>query len=100
MFCNSDSCDSAICRPDYRSGPVVMAAFYFLYSPFPLFTGVSGSQTSRKLNFRFGPGVVGCSVAIKIGGDHGLLERRTTAPACQRAGAQEDRPGLARSTGS
>jgi len=30
-----------------------MEAFYFLYGPFPLFTGVSGSQTSRKLNFRF-----------------------------------------------
>jgi hypothetical protein len=99
MFCNSDSCDSAICRPDYRSGPVVMAAFYFLYSPFPLFTGVSGSQTSRKLNFRFGPGGVGCSVANKIGGDHGLLERRRAAPARQRAGAQEDRPGLARADG-
>src|SRR5215218_3135531 len=42
------------------------------------------------------PGVVGCSVATKIGGDHGLLERRTTAPAHQRAGAQEDRRGLAR----
>src|SRR5215203_2475858 len=44
-----------------------------------------------------GPGVVGCSVAIKIGGDHGLLERRTTAPAHKRAGAQEDRLGLAHS---
>src|SRR5215217_4756513 len=99
MFCNSDSCYSAICRPDSGSRPVVMAAFYFLYSPFPLFTGVSGSQTSRKLNFRFGPGVVGCSVAIKIGGDHGLLERRRKAPAYKRAGAQEDRPGLANATG-
>ena len=99
MFCNSDSCDSAICRPDSRSRPVVMAAFYFLYSPFPLFTGVSGSQTSQKLNFRFGPGVVGCSITSKIGGDHGLLERRTTAPAHKRAGAQEDRRGLARAEG-
>src|SRR5215216_4150255 len=42
------------------------------------------------------PGVVGCSVANKTGGDYGLLERRTTAPAHQRAGAQEDRPRLAR----
>jgi hypothetical protein len=99
MFCNSDSCDSAICRPDSRSRPVIMAAFYFLYSPFPLFTGVSGSQTSRKLNFRFGPGVVGYSVANKTGGDYSLLERRTTAPAYQRAGAEEDRPGLAHAAG-
>src|SRR5215213_11488837 len=46
-----------------------------------------------------GPSVVGCSVAIKIGGDHSLLERRRTAPAYQRAGAQEDRRGLARAEG-
>src|ERR671910_974956 len=32
-----------------------------------------------------------------MGGDHGLLERRTTAPARQRAGAEEDRRGLAHS---
>src|SRR5918993_709359 len=35
----------------------------------------------------------------RLGGDHGLLERRTTAPAHQRAGAQEDRPGLAHAEG-
>src|SRR5215217_9053013 len=46
-----------------------------------------------------GPSVVGCSVANKTGGDHGLLERRATAPAYQRAGAEEDRPGLAHSAG-
>src|SRR5215218_2137881 len=34
MFCNSDSWDSAICRsPEPRSRPLVMEAFYFLYSP-------------------------------------------------------------------
>jgi hypothetical protein len=44
MFCNSDSCDSAICRPELRSRPLVMGAFYFLYSPFPLCTEVHGSQ--------------------------------------------------------
>src|SRR5215208_6242781 len=47
-----------------------------------------------------GPSVVGCSVAIKIGGDHGLLERRRKAPAYKRAGAQEDRRGLAHAGGS
>src|SRR5215217_3064420 len=46
-----------------------------------------------------GLGGVGWSVAKKIGGDHGLLERRTTAPACQRAGAEEDRRGLTRAEG-
>src|SRR5829696_2995430 len=46
-----------------------------------------------------GPSVVGCSVANKTGGDHGLLERRTTAPAYKRAGAQEHRRGLARAAG-
>src|SRR5918997_29605 len=45
------------------------------------------------------PGVVGSSVANKIGGDHGLLERRRTAAACQRAGAEEDRRGLAHAEG-
>src|SRR5919112_3977390 len=44
-------------------------------------------------------GVVGSSVANKIGGDHGLLERRRTAPACQRAGTEEDRRGLAHAEG-
>src|SRR5215203_2087957 len=46
-----------------------------------------------------GPSVVRCSVANKTGGDHGLLERRRKAPAYKRAGAQEDRPGLANATG-
>src|SRR5215211_6363133 len=49
-----------------------------------------------------GPSVVGCSVAIinrRLGGDHGFLERRRKAPAHQRAGAQEDRPELARAEG-
>ena len=45
------------------------------------------------------PGVVGPSVANNIGGDHGLLERRRTAAACQRAGAEEDRSGLAHAEG-
>src|SRR5215217_5926862 len=34
-----------------------------------------------------GLSVVGCSVAIKMGGHHGLLERRRKAPAYKRAGA-------------
>jgi hypothetical protein len=42
MFCNSESCDSAIWRSEPCSRPLVMEAFYFLYSPFPLFTGVRG----------------------------------------------------------
>src|SRR5215203_2788530 len=48
MFCNSDSCDSAICRsPEPCSRLLVMEAFYFLCSPFPLFTGVRGSGILR-----------------------------------------------------
>src|SRR5918999_2734060 len=48
MFCNSDSWDSAICgSPEPCSRPLVMEAFYFLYSPFPLFTGERGSGILR-----------------------------------------------------
>src|SRR5215217_6295485 len=48
MFCNSDSWDSAIClSPEPCSRPLVMEAFYLLYSPFPLFTGVRGSGILR-----------------------------------------------------
>jgi hypothetical protein len=48
MFCNSDSWDSAICRsPEPCSRPLVMEAFYLLYSPFPLFTQVRGSGILR-----------------------------------------------------
>src|SRR5215212_4215660 len=48
MFCNSDSWDSAICRsPEPCSRLLVMEAFYFLYSLFPLFTGVRGSGILR-----------------------------------------------------
>src|SRR5215212_2471144 len=48
MFCNSDSWDSAICRsPEPCSPLLVMEAFYFLYSPLPLFTGVRGSGILR-----------------------------------------------------
>jgi hypothetical protein len=36
MFCNSDSCDSAIwLLPEPGSRPLVMKAFYFLYSLSP-----------------------------------------------------------------
>jgi hypothetical protein len=43
MFCNSESWDSAIClSSEPPSRPLVMEAFYFLYSPFPLFNGVRG----------------------------------------------------------
>src|SRR5215207_5242649 len=56
MFCNSDSCDSAICRsPEPCSRPLVMEVFYFSYSPFPLFTGVRGrismKMSSRRASF-------------------------------------------------
>ena len=59
MFCSSDNWDSAICRPESCSRPVDMEAFYFLYSPFPLFKGVRGSgvlrtsprRSSRKVAF-------------------------------------------------
>jgi hypothetical protein len=44
MFCNSDSCDSAICISVPRFRPLAMKAFYILYSPFPLFTGVRGRR--------------------------------------------------------
>src|SRR5215211_1733146 len=48
MFCNSDSCDSAICRsPEPCSRLLVMEAFYFLCSLSPLFTGVRGSGILR-----------------------------------------------------
>jgi hypothetical protein len=38
MFCNSDSCDSAMCLSEGLSLPLVMEAFYFFYSTSPLFT--------------------------------------------------------------
>src|ERR671912_132642 len=45
MFCNSDSWDSAIClSPEPCSRPLVMEAFYFLYGPLSLFTGVRGRR--------------------------------------------------------
>src|SRR5215211_8589321 len=51
--------------------------------------------------FTMPQGTVACSIILctYIGGDHGLLERRTTAAARQRAGAQEVRGGLARAAG-
>src|SRR5215213_11327114 len=67
MFCNSDSCDSAICRPEPRSRPLVMEAFYFLYSPFPLFTRVRG-ETVWKFGIALSSGchlgVKGCEEAL------------------------------------
>ena len=48
MFCSSDSWDSAMClSSEARSPPLVMEAFYFLYSPSPLFTGVRGREILR-----------------------------------------------------
>ena len=47
MFCNSDSCESAIGLSERPSGPSIMEPFYFLYSPFPLFTGVRGRWILR-----------------------------------------------------
>jgi hypothetical protein len=66
MFCNSDGYDSAIWRsPEPRSRPLVIEASYFLYSPFPLFTGVRGSGILRswvagRIVHSPGPGSVGC----------------------------------------
>jgi hypothetical protein len=37
MFCNSDSWDSAIILSEGSSRRLLMGAFYFLYSRFPLF---------------------------------------------------------------
>jgi hypothetical protein len=61
MFCNSESWDSAICRAEPCSRPLVIEAFYFLYSPFPLFNGVRGrgilgSSHSPVRSGRTGPG--------------------------------------------
>jgi hypothetical protein len=54
MFCNSDSWDSAIwLSSEPRSRPLVMEAFYFLYGPFPLFTGVRGQLYANQWD-RFG----------------------------------------------
>jgi hypothetical protein len=45
MFCSSESCDSAIClTSEPRSRPLVMEAFYFLYSTSPLFTRMRGRR--------------------------------------------------------
>jgi hypothetical protein len=53
MFCNSDSWDSAISRsPEPCSRPLVMEAFYFSYSPFPLFAGVRGREIPRSSHIR------------------------------------------------
>ena len=53
MFCNSDSWDSAIGLSEPRSRPLVMEAFYLLYSPFPLFTQVRGQLYANQWD-RFG----------------------------------------------
>src|SRR5215210_3176677 len=48
--------------------------------PSTIFQTVSEEEFSE-VRHSLCPGVVGCSVANKIGGDHGLLERRRTAAA-------------------
>jgi hypothetical protein len=61
MFCNSDSWDSAICQsPEPCSPPLVMEAFYFLYSPLPLITRVRGSGILRRWPSMFS--CAGCMV--------------------------------------
>jgi hypothetical protein len=47
MFCSSDSWDSAISLSEGSSRRLLMGAFYFLYSPFPLSTGVRGRGILR-----------------------------------------------------
>src|SRR5829696_8368483 len=51
MFCNSDSCDSAICQTDRSSRPLVMQGFYFVYDPSPLFTRMRGREILRTSRF-------------------------------------------------
>src|ERR687897_202572 len=73
-----------------------------LYSPKCLegeFSEVGLPISFSEVRHNLGPGVVGCSVTNELGGDHGLLERRTTAPARQGAGTEKDRRGLARAAG-
>ena len=60
---------------------------------------MKGLFSEVHLTHILGPGDVGYSVAYKIGGDHNLLERGRTAPAYQRAGAEEDGRRLARAEG-
>jgi hypothetical protein len=56
MFCSSESCDSAIClSSEPCSRPLVMEAFYCLYSTSPLFTRVRGKINSRKFAVASGP---------------------------------------------
>ena len=47
MFCNSDSCDSAIGLSEHLSRPLVMEPFYFLCGPFPLLSRVRGGGFSE-----------------------------------------------------
>jgi hypothetical protein len=71
MFCNSDSCDSAICLSEPRSPPVDMEAFYFFYSPFPLFTGVRGRR------------ILGRSLWVKLLLHHRLGRQVVIGSSCQ-----------------
>ena len=52
MFCNSDSCESAIGVSERPSGPSIMEPFYFLQGPLPLFTGVRGRGILRSSQAR------------------------------------------------
>jgi hypothetical protein len=66
MFCNSDSCDSAICRPEPRSRPLVIETFYFLYSPFPVFIEAR-RETVRKGTEHRSEGGFGCHEEGEMG---------------------------------
>src|SRR5215207_280181 len=73
-------------------------AFFGAYRGFAK-QSLEGKFSEVHLTHILGPAEVGCWVADKIGGDHGLRERGRTAPAYQRAGAQEHRRRLARAAG-
>jgi hypothetical protein len=47
VFCNSDSCESAIGLSERPPRPSIMEIFYSLYSPLPLFTRVRGRGSSE-----------------------------------------------------
>src|SRR5918994_3597344 len=89
----------------WRTSPILRTSSLRLaavYSPNVVegeFSEVELPISFSEVRHNLGPGVVGCSVTNELGGDHSLLERRTTAPARQGAGTEKDRRGLARAAG-
>src|SRR5918994_5889949 len=94
-WCRPDTSEAtaspALPRTGYTDSPTVAWPQPRRDSTTPLREGLRRAYRS--------PDGVGCSEDEREGGDHGLLERRRTAAARQRAGAQEDRHGLARAAG-